>query len=115
MVNLGKGLNFSLPLNKLDYSDYLIPFEFLHCKVINEASDTSNFTGEHFKTRLKDIALSSCKNYSPPNFLLSRDDFDVLKKLRTKRRSSIGTSNRKNLTVSKPSTNETNSRLLNEE
>ena len=80
---LVKGLNFSLPPNKLKYVDYLVPFEFLHRKLKNEPISTaSNYSEDHIKTRLKDIALSSYRNYSPPNFLLTRDDYAVLKKLK---------------------------------
>ena len=67
---LAKGLNFSLPPNKLKYVDYLVPFEFLHRKLKTEPiSTSSNYSEYHIKTRLKDIALSSYRNYSPPNLL----------------------------------------------
>ena len=38
------------------------------------------------KTKLKDIALPSYQNYSPPNFLLIREDYQLLKNLRDDRR-----------------------------
>ena len=80
---LAKGLNFSLPPLKLKYVDYLLPFEFLHRWLNNETiSPTSNYSEDHIKTRLKDIALSSYRNYSPPNFLLTRDDYAILKSLK---------------------------------
>ena len=80
---LAKGLNFSIPNNKLDYCDFLLPFEFLHRQLKKENLDiNSGFTEDHVKTKLKDIALSGYKNFSPPNFLLTREDYQILKGLK---------------------------------
>ncbi len=80
---LAKGLNFSLQPQKLNYINYLVPFEFLHRKLKSEPIATaSNYSEDHVKTRLKDIALSGYRNYSPPNFLLTQDDYRLLKNLR---------------------------------
>ena len=51
----------------------------LKCKTMSTNHGTNE---EFFKTSLKDIALSGYKNFSPPNFLLARDDYKILKGLK---------------------------------
>ena len=54
---LCKGLNFAIPPDKLEYSDYLLPFELLYrdMKVLDLPNKKTNF----LKAKLKDCALSS--------------------------------------------------------
>ena len=67
----------------MDYCEFLVPFELLQRQINNETiSPSSNATDEFVKTKLKDIALSGYKNFAPPNFLLSRDDYQALKSLK---------------------------------
>ena len=77
---LAKGLNFSIPPRKLNFADYMAPFESLckdtkNCEVANQRLDL-------LKIDLKKIAYSSFNRY---NFLkelnLSRPEYDALKKL----------------------------------
>ena len=77
---LAKGLNFSIPNNKLDYCNLLVPFEFLHRQLRDETiCKDSGFIEDHFMTKLKDIALSGYRNISSPNFLLTCDDYQIPK------------------------------------
>ena len=46
----------------------------------------SCFDDDSFRTKLKDIALSGYQNYSPSNFLLTREDYQLLKDLRDNRK-----------------------------
>ena len=78
---LSRGLNFVTPRSKLDYCDFLVPFELLQRQLRCETISNST-TEEFFKTRLKDLALFGYKNFSPPNFLLTNDDYKTLKGLK---------------------------------
>ena len=78
---LSRGLNFATPRSKLDYCDFLVPFELLRRQLRCETFSNST-TEEFFKTKLKDIALSGYRNFSPPNFLLTSDDYKTLKGLK---------------------------------
>ena len=53
-----KGLNFSLPPQKLKFENHLLPFELLHRDVINDERKNDN-TLMHLKSKIKDIGLSS--------------------------------------------------------
>ena len=72
---LARCLKFSIALSKLGHCDFLVPFDFLPTTYKNNISKDSGFKEEHNKTRLKDIALSGYRNFSPSNFLLTREDF----------------------------------------
>jgi hypothetical protein len=73
---LAKGLNFSIPLRRLKYSDFLLSFELLHKHVENETiSFGSRHTKETVKTKLKDIALSGYHSYLPPQSCFSMEEF----------------------------------------
>ena len=56
---LSKGLRFAIPPKQIDYSSFMTEFELLY----RSTSDFSMTSEEknHFKTKLKDIALSSYK------------------------------------------------------
>ena len=54
-----KGLNFAIPPDKLEYSDYLLPFELLYrgIKDLDLPNEKTNF----LKAKIKDCALLSIK------------------------------------------------------
>ena len=80
---LTKGLNFSVPFKKLNYCNFLIPFELLCGKLYNEPiSETSGHDKDFVKTELKDIALTRYRTYSPPKSTLSDDELKIIKRLK---------------------------------
>ena len=58
---LCKGLNFAIPPDKLEYSDYLLPLELLYrdIKDLDLPKEKTNF----LKAKIKDCALSCFKLY----------------------------------------------------
>ena len=64
---------------KLGYYNFLVPFKILKCKTMQTNHGTNE---KFFKSRLKDIALSGYNNFSPPNFLLTQNDYKILKGLK---------------------------------
>ena len=58
---LAKGLNFALPPKKLNYADYLTPYELLF-RDIKELSVDDNIL-ERVKIDMKKICFSSFKNF----------------------------------------------------
>jgi hypothetical protein len=65
-ILLARGLNFSLPLCRPRFCDFLAPFEKLYGILKKEpiAKKTINdFNEELIKTRIKDIALMGYKTY----------------------------------------------------
>ena len=81
---LAKGLNFALPPRKLNFADYMTPFEFLYKSV--KDSDVTRHDLDILKVDLKKTAFSSFKRY---NFLkelnLSHPEFQALKNLKSNR------------------------------
>ena len=78
---LAKGVNFSLSPKYLDYADYLVNFE-LFCRNICNFGILSNEDLHFVKTRIKEVALSSNRNYNnnvPQS--LSKEKFLVLQNL----------------------------------
>ena len=72
---LVKGLSFSLPPKQLSYSDYLINFELFY-RSIDNLKILSGDNLDFIKTRIKDTALTSFRNYNanvPQN--LSNEEF----------------------------------------
>ena len=53
-----KGLNFSLPPQKLKFENHLLPFEFLYRDVINDKKKDDEAL-IHLKSNIKDVGLSS--------------------------------------------------------
>ena len=79
---LACGLNFSVPPRKLRFCDFLIPFEKLFRPIKNEdVSQTSRMDTDFIKTRIKNIALTGLKNYTPPKSIFSDDELKVIKSL----------------------------------
>ena len=81
-VLLARGLNFSVPRRKLCFCDFLIPFEKLFRLIRNEdISPKSRMDTDFIKTRMKDIALTGFKSYTPPKSIFSDDEHKVIKSL----------------------------------
>ena len=78
---LVKGLSFSLPPKQLSYSDYLINFELFY-RSIDNLKILSGGNLDFIKTRIKDTALTSFRNYNAnvPQHL-SNEEFEALKTL----------------------------------
>ena len=76
-----KGLSFVLPPKQLSYSDYLINFELFY-RSIDYLKILSGDNLDFIKTRIKDTALTSSRNYNAnvPQHL-SNKEFEVLKTL----------------------------------
>ena len=80
---LARGLNFSVPPRKLRLSDFLIPFEKLFRLIkIENVFQKSRMDTDFIKTRMKNIALTRFKNYTPPKSIFSDDELKVIKCLR---------------------------------
>ncbi len=74
-ILLARGLNFSVPPRKLRFCDFLIPFEKLFRLIRNEdISPKSRMDTDFIKTRMKDIALTGFKSYTPPKSIFSDDE-----------------------------------------
>ena len=96
---LAKGLKFSLPLKYLDYADYLINFE-LFCRNICNLGILPNEDLDFLKTRTKEAALSSYRNYNnnvPQH--LSKEEFLALQNLRKNKNIVIKKSDKGNSVV----------------
>ena len=79
---LAKGLNFSLAPRHLDYADYLVNFELFYRNIRN-LGILSNEDLDFVKTRTKEAALSSYRNYNnnvPQH--LCKEEFLALQNLR---------------------------------
>ena len=59
---LCKGLNIAIAPNKLEYSDYLLPFDLLYRDI--KALDLRNEKTKFLKAKIKDCALSFFKLYN---------------------------------------------------
>ena len=78
---LAKGLNFSLPPKHLDYADYLANFELFYRNICN-LGILPNEDLDFVKTKIKEAALSSYRNYNnnvPQH--LSKEEFLALQNL----------------------------------
>ena len=79
---LAEGLNFSLPPKYLDYADHFLNFELFYRNIRN-LSNLSNEDLDFLKTRTKEAALSSYRNYNnnvPQQ--LSKEEILALQNLR---------------------------------
>ena len=79
--SLCKGLNFAIPPDKLEYSDYLLPFELLYRDI--KDLDLSNEKTNFLKAKIKDCALSSFKLYNEKGAVscLNKGEISALKTL----------------------------------
>ena len=76
-----KGLKFSIRPKKLNYADYLANFELFY-RSISNLDSTLNENLDFVKTKIKDAALTSFRNYNvnlPRN--LSDEEFKALQNL----------------------------------
>ena len=76
-----KGLNFAIPPDKLEYSDFLLPFELLYRDIQN--LDVTDQKKQVLKARIKDSAVSSFSSYNKNNAALNliKEEFTSLKSL----------------------------------
>ena len=77
-----KGLNFALPPKRMQFHDYLLPFELLFRDVMNEK--VSNEKLLNLKSRIKDIGLSSFRTYNKKDRQfanISKDEYEAFIKL----------------------------------
>ena len=78
---LVKGLSFSLPPEKLSYSDFLINFELFY-RSIDNLNILSGDNLDFIKTKIKDAAFTFFRNYNDNvSQHLSNNEFDALKNL----------------------------------
>ena len=79
--SLCKGLNFAIPPDKLEYSDFLLPFELLYRDIQN--LDVTDQKKQLLKPRIKDSALSSFSSYNKNSAALNltKEEFASLKSL----------------------------------
>ena len=77
---LAKGLNFALPPKKLNYADYLTPYELLFRDIKELSVDDSIL--ERVKVDMKKICLSSFENFKFKDELnITPDELKALKNL----------------------------------
>ena len=76
-----KWLNFANPPDKLEYSDFVLPFELLYCDIQN--LDVTNQRRQLLKARTKDGALSLFSSYNKNSAALNlaNEEFASLKSL----------------------------------
>ena len=75
---LCNGLNFPIPLDQLEYSDYLLPFELLYRGI--KDLDLPNEKIHFLKSKIKDCAISSFKLYNEKGTVSSLNKDEILKK-----------------------------------
>ena len=80
-----KGLNFSLPPQKLKFENHLLPFELLYRDVINdERKDDDALV--HLKSKIKDVGLSSFRLYNKKGHRfenLTEDEYEAFLNLKS--------------------------------
>ena len=96
---LCKGLNFAIPPDKLEYSDYLLLFELLYHDI--KDLDLPNGKTNFLKAKIKDCALSSFKLYNEKGAVssLNKDEIVALKTLSKNKDLIIQTSDKGNSIV----------------
>lgn len=95
---LAKGLNFLIPIKKLNFADHATPFEMLYKDIKN--CDISMYKMDLLKVDLKKIAYSSFHRY---NFMkelnLSKNEYNALKTLSSNKELVIHKSDKGNSVV----------------
>ena len=79
---LSKGIRFAIPPKQIDYSNFMTEFELLYRSTLDLSMTTEE--KDRFKTKLKDIALSSFKLFSDNckfEYNLSAEEINSLKAL----------------------------------
>ena len=81
---LAKGLNFALPPKKLNYADYLTPYELLFRDIKELSVDDSIL--ERVKVDMKKICLSLFENFNFNDELnITRDELKALNDLSSRK------------------------------
>ena len=81
---LAKGLNFALPPKKLNYADYLTPYEFVFRDIKKLSVDDSIL--ERIKIDMKKICFSSFENFKFKDELnITPDELKALKDLSSRK------------------------------
>ena len=75
-----KGLSFSLAPKKLGYSGYLVNFELFH-RSIHKLTIISRDNSDYIKAKIKDLALTSFRNYNANIPHPSNEEYERLKNL----------------------------------
>ena len=80
---LSNGLKHSVTPKRLEYGEYLLPFEKLMRFVkMQTAYECDNISQQLLKTQIREVALSSYFTYDPSKLSnLSKRDFEILTKL----------------------------------
>jgi len=79
---LSKGLNLSIPPKKLNYGDFLMPFESLFNQLISHNENTTSSQRDPVSAAIKNAAFECLHSYDPKaEQNLSKDEFDALKSL----------------------------------
>ena len=77
---LAKGFNYALPPIKLNYGNYMTPFEFFYCEIRKLPIEDHEL--EKVKTEIKKEVYMSLNNYNFWNeFNISKEEFLALKGL----------------------------------
>ena len=78
-----RGLTFAIPPKKIEYSEFLLPFEFLFRDIKSNSESSVDLAS--IKARLLDTAFTSYSAFNEDNsqpFNLSKDEFESLCKLK---------------------------------
>ena len=79
---LTKGLNLSIPPKKLNYGDFLMPFESLFNQLIKCQSNISSCQTDPVSAAIKNAAFECLHSYDPKTEQnLSKDEYEALKSL----------------------------------
>ena len=73
---LCKGLNLAIPPDKLEYSDYLLPFEHLYRDI--KGLDLPNEKTNFLEAKIKDCALSSFTLYNEKDAVSSLNKCEIV-------------------------------------
>ena len=76
---LSKGLRFAIPLKQTDYSNFMTKFELLYRSTLDLPMVTKE--KDHFKTKIKDTAVSSFNGNGKFENNLSAEEINLLKAL----------------------------------
>ena len=81
MKNLCKGLQFAFPPSKLEYADFMLPFELLFCDIKN--CNLTTLQSKAVKSKLLDTAFSSFDKFNKNQVKssLSKEEQEALQNL----------------------------------
>ena len=91
MSLLLKGLNFSLPLQKLKFENNLVPFKLLYPDVINDERKDDDAL-MHLKSKTKDVGLSSFRKDEN----LTEDEYEAFLNLKSNKNIIIQKADKRN-------------------